>query len=98
MCIFLRKLYCSSPLTLHVRFFFFPNLELGCSKLLYNHVSFVSEQGWKAFEDTIGHLPLEGNKQDCELQLETQSLSSSADRYFGFRELEVCTFKAVFGK
>lgn len=58
-------------------------------------VSFVSEQGWKAFEDTNGHLPLEGNKQGSELQLETQSLSSSADQYFGLRELEVCTSKLI---
>lgn len=57
-------------------------------------VSFVSEQGWKAFEDTNGHLPLEGNKQGSELQLETR-LSSSADQYFGLRELEVCTSKLV---
>ncbi|KAG6639769.1 hypothetical protein CIPAW_10G124600 [Carya illinoinensis] len=47
----------------------------------------ASTQGWKAFEDTNGHLPLEGNKQGSELQLET-SLSSSADQYFGLRELE----------
>ncbi|KAG2685386.1 hypothetical protein I3760_10G123000 [Carya illinoinensis] len=47
----------------------------------------ASTQGWKAFEDTNGHLPLEGNKQGSELQLETR-LSSSADQYFGLRELE----------
>ncbi|XP_041027237.1 probable ADP-ribosylation factor GTPase-activating protein AGD14 [Juglans microcarpa x Juglans regia] len=48
----------------------------------------ANTQGWKAFEDTNGHLPSEGNKQGSELQLETQSLSSSADQYFGLRELE----------
>jgi hypothetical protein len=40
----------------------------------------------------MGNLPLDGNKQGSELQLETHNLSSAADQYLGLRDLEVCTF------
>nr|POE45824.1 isoform 2 of probable adp-ribosylation factor gtpase-activating protein agd14 [Quercus suber] len=43
---------------------------------------------WNAFDDSIGNLPLNANVKGSELQLETHSLSSSADQYLGFRDLE----------
>ena len=67
---------------------------MACSKLkgFGQVVSFVSEQAWNAFEDSTGNLPLDGNKQGSELQLETHNLSSAADQYLGLRGLKVCTF------
>lgn len=67
---------------------------MACSKLkgFGQVVSFVSEQAWNAFEDSTGNLPLEGNKQGSELQLDTHNLSSTSDQYLGLRDLEVCTF------
>ncbi|KAK4581332.1 hypothetical protein RGQ29_024834 [Quercus rubra] len=43
---------------------------------------------WNAFEDSIGNLPLNANVKGSELQLETHNLSSTADQYLGFRDLE----------
>ncbi|XP_075638095.1 putative ADP-ribosylation factor GTPase-activating protein AGD14 [Castanea sativa] len=43
---------------------------------------------WNAFEDSIGNLPLNANMKGSELQLETHNLSSTADQYLGFRDLE----------
>ena len=55
---------------------------------------FDSEQVWNAFEDSIGNLPLNANVKGSELQLETHNLSSTADQYLGFRDLEVCAFSS----
>ena len=49
---------------------------------------------WNAFEDSIGNLPLNANVKGSELQLETHNLSSTADQYLGFRDLEVCAFSS----
>lgn len=57
----------------------------------------TSTQGWSAFEDSAGNLPLECNKQSSELQLETHNLSSTADRYFGLRDLENSSKEVING-
>lgn len=49
---------------------------------------------WNAFEDSIGNLPVNANMKGSELQLETHNLSSTADQYLGFRDLEVCAFSS----
>ena len=50
---------------------------------------------WNAFEDSIGNLTLNANvKAEKPTARETHNLSSTADQYLGFRDLEVCAFSS----